>query len=420
MPTIDFDLFYRFIVALGIGFIVGLERERKRAKRGDLFAGVRTFAILGLTGCTAALLSDIGGTPWPLITVLLVVGALLVAAYMRPTDKMAVGLTTEIAALLTVLMGALCYWGELTIATALGVLTTLLLSLKLELHTFATRITQEDVYATLKFAVISLIILPILPRQAFGPPPFDVLNLYNVWLMVVLISGISFLGYVLMKVVDPARGIGLTGLLGGLASSTAVTLTFSSRSHIAPTMGGPFALAVILSWGVMFARVVVMVGAVNRALLAELWLPMGAGAVVTLGYAALLYFWRGRTTGDDVTVVNPFELGPAIKIGLLYAVILVVARAAEIYLGDTGIYLSAMVSGVADVNAITLSMAQLSQPVGTLSPQVAAQAIVLAVVSNTVVKGLIVAATAAVVLKKALLPSVPLIAAAAVAAAWFF
>ena len=415
MPSIDFELFYRFLVALAIGFLIGLERERKRAQHADLFAGVRTFALLALTGCTAALLGELSGTPLPLVIVLLAVGALLVAAYMRPTGSRDVGLTTEVAALLTVLVGALCYWEYMTIAAALGVLMTVLLSLKLELQTFATHLTQEDVYATLKFAVISLIVLPILPRQGLGPPPFDVLNLYNVWLMVVLMSGISFLGYVLMKVVDPTRGIGLTGLLGGLASSTAVTLTFSTRSHDTPAMAGPFALAVVLSWGVMFVRVVVMVAAVNPALLAPLWLPMAVGALVTLGYAALLYFWRGRMDGHNVTVNNPFKLGPAIKLGLFYAVILVVARAAEIYFGDTGVYLSALVSGVADVNAITLSMARLTTPLGTLDPAVAAQAIVLAVVSNTVAKGLIVAATAALALKKSLLPSVPLIA-----AAWLF
>ena len=139
-------------------------------------------------------------------------------------------MTTEVAAVITLTAGALCFWGELELAAALGVSTTVLLALKLQTRTLVRNITPGDVYATLTFAVIALVILPVLPRTGYGPPPFDVLVPHKIWLMVIFISGISFLGYLLIKIVGARRGVGLTGLLGGLASSTAVTLSFAQRS----------------------------------------------------------------------------------------------------------------------------------------------------------------------------------------------
>lgn len=201
------DLFYRFGIALVIGLLVGLERERSAGEtQDDLLAGVRTFPLFGLAGCTAALVTDILASPWPFIMIIATLGLLLAGANVVLAWRNKVGLTTEAAALLTILAGALCYWEYLALATAIGVTTTLLLSLKLEMRRFARRISQEDLYATLQFAVISAIVLPVLPDRSFGPPPFDVLNSYRIWLMVVFISGISFLGYVLMKLVDVQDG----------------------------------------------------------------------------------------------------------------------------------------------------------------------------------------------------------------------
>ena len=173
------------------------------------------------------------------------------------------GLTTEMAALVAFFTGGLCYWGYLRLGAALGVGSAVLLSLKVQTHTLARTLDQENVFATLKFAVITVIVLPLLPQQGYGPSPFDVLVPYNVWLMVVLISGISFLGYVLIKVVGPRRGVGLTGILGGLASSTAVTLSVAERSRDSEGLDRPFALAVTLAWAIMFVRVIVEVAVIN-------------------------------------------------------------------------------------------------------------------------------------------------------------
>jgi uncharacterized membrane protein (DUF4010 family) len=281
------------------------------------------------------------------------------------------------------------------------------------LHHLVKRVSSEDLYATLKFAIISLIILPVLPNQNFGPPPFDAFNPYKTWLMVVFISGISFLGYLLIKVVGAKRGIGLTGILGGLVSSTAVTLSFSERSQEGPHLARPFALAITLAWTVMFGRVAIEVAVLNRSLLAELWLPMVTAAGAGLAFCAYYYFAHRTHEEGDVQLSNPFELGPAIKFGILYAVVLIVAKAAQYYFQTAGLYAAAAVAGLADVDAITLSMAELAGSPGGVEVSVAARAVILAVMSNTIVKGVIALSTGSKSLRKALLPPFALILVAA-------
>jgi uncharacterized membrane protein (DUF4010 family) len=321
-----------------------------------------------------------------------------------------VGLTTEIAALVTFLAGALCYWGLLALAAALAVGTTALLALKLHTRLLAQRITREDVYATLKFAFITAIVLPVLPAVGFGPSPFDVLVPRRIWLMVVFISGISFLGYFMIKLLGARRGVGLTGILGGLASSTAVTLSFAGRSRDAPELARSFALAILLAWSIMFFRVIVEVVVVNPPLLTILWIPMTAAAIVALSYSA--YLFRTESTPQEAetgTFRNPFSLIPALTFGALYAIILLTSNAAQLYLGTVGVYASSIVAGLADVDAITLSMAHLSRD--ALDMEVAARAIVLAAASNTIVKGGIVMATGSKSLRRAILPGLILIVA---------
>jgi uncharacterized membrane protein (DUF4010 family) len=403
MPQVD--LFYRFGAALAIGFLVGLQREYAHGgPEREIFAGARTFALLGLAGCAAALAADALDSAWAFLGIFLALAGLVIVSYFVSAWRGAVGMTSEVAVLLTVLAGALCYWGYMALAAALGVATTVLLSLKLETETFVRRISREDVYATLKFAVITAIILPVLPNHTYGPPPLDVLNPYKVWLMVVFISGIGFLGYVLVKVVGPRRGVGLTGLLGGMVSSTAVTLSFSQRSQKEPALVRPFALAITVAWTVMFARVVIEVAALNVALLRVFWLPMAAAGAVGLAYCVYLYIAQRSGGEGEMSFSNPFELGPAIKFGLLYAIILLVSKAAQTYLGNAGLYVSSILAGLTDVDAITLSVSELSRAGGSLSLSVAARAIVLAAMANTVVKGGLVLTGGSPALRRALLP----------------
>jgi uncharacterized membrane protein (DUF4010 family) len=407
----ELSLFYRFGVALFIGILIGLQREyadeAEGRPAGTHFAGVRTFALIALAGCTGALVADLLDSPLIFAALLLLMGGLIGVGYMHTSAAGRVGITTEVAAVITILVGALAYWDQNGLAVAIAVVVLVLLSMKLELHRFAERLTREDVLATVKFAVITAVILPVLPNQSFGPPPFDVLNPYKIWLMVVLISGISFLGYILIKLVGSHRGLALTGLLGGLASSTAVTLSMSARSRSQSGMARAYAMAVLLAWCVMFIRVLVEMAVVNPSLLQATWAPVTAGGLAA-ALAAGYLFYREAEDEEELTVSNPFELGPAFGFGLLYGLVLLVTRTAQIHFGDAGIYLSSAASGLVDVDAITLSMAELAAT-GGLEVEVGALAVVLAVVSNTVVKGAVALFGGSASFRRAVVPGFVLV-----------
>lgn len=407
--TVQVDLFLRFGVALTIGFMIGLQREYAfREKQQDLLAGERTFALMALAGSLAAMIADIFDSSFVFLGVIFLVGIFTAIAYFIDAWRGQVGLTTEIAILITILIGALCYWDHLALAAALGIITTVLLTVKIETDRLVRVLTREDIFAALQFAVISLVILPVLPKESNLPPPFDVLSPFRIWLMVVFISGINFIGYFAIKFVGPERGIGLTGLLGGLVSSTGVTLGFSERSNRESSLAKPFSLAIMISWTVMFARVLVEVGVLNLELLQLVWPPIAAAGVVGLLYCVYLHMSQRTTEKDTLEFSNPFDLVSAIKFGLLYAVILLIARAGQLYFGETGVYISSLVSGLADVDAITISLAQLSME-GTVSEIVAAQSIVIATIANTTAKGAIVIIGGAYLLKRALVPGMLLV-----------
>ncbi|MBC8332365.1 MAG: MgtC/SapB family protein [Anaerolineae bacterium] len=400
----ELQLFTRFGAALAIGFLIGLQREFASSSRSqEIVAGERTFALMGMVGALAAMAADQLDAPLAFFGVILLLGLFSAVAYFIDAWRGFVGLTTEVAIIIALLIGALCYWGYLSLAMALGIATTALLSLKLETDRFVRSLTREDIFAALQFAVISAIILPILPNQSFLPPPFDVLNPFKIWLMVVFISGISFLGYVAIKIVGPEQGIGLTGFLGGLVSSTAVTLSFSDRSSREPNLSKPFALAIMIAWTVMFSRVLIEVGVLNRQLLGMVWKPLAAAGLVGLLYGGYLFFSQRADEKGNMSFSNPFDLKSAIKFGLLYGLVLLISRAAQMYFGDTGILVSSLLSGIADVDAITLSMAELSNT-GDVELHIASRAVVIATMSNTVVKGIIALMGGSPVLRKALLP----------------
>jgi uncharacterized membrane protein (DUF4010 family) len=416
--------FYKFGVALVIGLLIGLQREyayEKEDNRQDveesLFAGARTFALMALFGCTAAFIGEISGSFWAAIILMLMMGAMIMLAYVIDAGRGQPGMTTEVAALMTIMIGAVCYWDHLVIATALGVVTMTLLTLKVQTQWLARNLSREDLYATLKFAIITVIVLPVLPQNGYGPTPFNILVPYNIWLMVVLITGMSFFGYLLMKFVGPSKGVGLTGILGGIISSTALTVTFAQRSRDSQALAGAFALGILAAWGIMFLRVMVIVGILNLSLLSLVWLPMTVALLVSLAiciYLAVSRKMEQRTEQDEFK--TPFKLPPAFTFAILYALILLAVNAARIYFGDTGVYFSSIISGLVDVDAITVSMSQLSAR-NSLGPEVASRAIVLAAAANTFMKGCIVLFIASAPLRKIVLPGMLLIMATSVGVA---
>jgi uncharacterized membrane protein (DUF4010 family) len=381
----DLDLALRFGAALGLGLLLGLERERKRDAE-LLFGGVRTFALIALLGALGAFMERQLDQAWLILAAFVALSALVIVSYATTAARGELGITTEVTALLAFIVGALCGWEKVGVASVVTVVCLLLLTLKDFLHRLARRVELADVEATLQFAVISVIILPLLPNQNFGPPPIDVINPYKIWLMVVLIAGLNFLGYLLVKVLGSEHGLVVTGILGGLVSSTAVTLSFSQRSRQEPSLSSAFVLAILVAWTIMFVRVFVMVGVVNRELAGSLALALACMAAA--GLLISFFLWqrsKARETGTVSAGANPFELSEAIKFGFLFGFVTVVAKAAETYFGATGLYLAGALAGLTDVDAISLSMANLA----TTNPEsllIAARTIVIAVVANTLVK----------------------------------
>lgn len=417
------ELFYHFGVALAIGLLIGMEREFKKSDEAQqfLFGGIRTFPLLALTGCSAAMLGDLMNSPWGFVLPIVITGAFLVVAYLGTVNKRDFGMTTEVAALLTVIIGVFCYYGQIELAVALGIIVLVLLSFKVKLHEFSKMLTQEEIVSLAKFGLMTAIVLPILPNEPTLPAPFDVLILRNIWLMVVLVTAIGMVGYFLKKLIANRKAIVLTGFIGGLVSSTAVTLSFSSLSKGHSTLSKAYAVAIIVSWITMFLRIVAEVAVVNTNLVKDMWIPMTAAAITGGLYCWFLYNKDGKheAIADNVEVEKPFSLKKSLIFGGLYAAVIVIANIAQINFGDKGIYLSAIAAGFTDVDAITLSMAEMSRVSGSVDPDVAIRAISLAAVSNTLVKASIVFTTAHKVLKKEILPGLLLIVLAALATVFF-
>lgn len=376
---------WQFVVALGLGMLIGLERERTRGEQ-KTFAGVRTFSFVALLGATSVYAGELSGLPWIVGLVFLGIVAVVVVAYHVTAQGGEIGATTEVSVFITFFIGSMCAWDKVGVAGAVAVAAMVILALKGWLHNLAKRIESSDVEATLKFAIITFIVLPLVPNTNYGPAGLEVINPYRTWLMVVLIAGLNFCGYILVKVVGREHGLGITGLLGGLVSSTAVTLSFSQRSRAEPHLVPVLAPAILLAWTVMFFRVVVEVGVVNLSLAKDLMLGMVLMGAASLGISFLL--WRRGRSKEKAEVEsghNPFSLGDAIKFGGLFAVVIFVAKAAQVYFGNTGLYLAGALAGLTDVDAIALSMANLAQQ-DPASSGAAARTIVIAVISNTMVK----------------------------------
>jgi uncharacterized membrane protein (DUF4010 family) len=401
-------LFMRFGVALLIGILIGMQREYSfnRGEEREHTAGIRTFALISLCGCASSFISDITHSVLPLVAIIGVFGFIFAVTQYADTLNEKSGITGEVSALIALICGILCYHNQLAAAGALGVITTLLLSMKPELHGIVKSMSREDLFATLKFAVITAIILPILPNATFGPEPFNEINPFKIWMLVILISGISYVGYVLIKIVGPSKGMGLTGLLGGLASSTALTLSCTQQSRQAQTLARNIALAITIAWTVMFGRIVVIVGILNLPLAERIVLPMLIPVAAGLIYCFWLYQKAVRTdNAAEVSFANPFELWPAISFAVLVSAILVVSKFAQMKWGNSGVLISSVIAGIADVDAISVSLAQLSLKQGGLDATSAATGIVLAAATNTATKGLIVISMGSSSLRRYILPA---------------
>ena len=388
-------------MAILMGLLVGLERQH--SQRGDeaLFAGVRTFPLIALLGFLSGLLTK-AGYAWVLPVALAGTCALIIAGYVQTARGLHKGSTTEFVAVLTFVFGALTALGYLIAAATFAVVTTLLLSFKAPLHRLAERIREDEIYAILKFAVVSVIILPLLPDRAYGP--LKVLNPRLIWWMVVLISAVSMLGYVLMRFFGARQGITVTGILGGLASSTATTFGLSEKARAAESgLARFFALGIMIASTIMFLRMLFLVFVVQPDLVEILVLPIAIPTLVGAGLALFLWMKKGGQGEADLQVRNPMQLRAAIEFGLIFAVVLFISRTAYQYLGSSGMYVAGALTGLADVDAFTISAARLVQQ-NVLASNTAAASILLAGAANTLVKGGIAAFLGGPALRRTALP----------------
>jgi len=375
------DLF----IALGIGLLVGLQKERTASP----LAGLRTFALVSVVGAVTAILSSTTG-PWVIVAALVAIAALMVLGNVMSMRKGDIdpGQTTEVAIILTFLIGALVVVGPREIAIVAGATLAMLLHLRDEMKGWVRRLSDRDVRAIMQFVVVSLIVLPVLPDETYGP--YDVLNPREIWWMVVLIVGLNLIGYGAFRLMSERAGSILLGVLGGVVSSTATTMSYARHTKQNERAS---AAAVVIIWiasGMVFVRVLVEIGAVAPGLL-----PFAAGplaimlAVFALG--ATLAWRRGSASGESpLQPTNPSELKPAILFALLYAVVSLAIAAARDVLGITGMFAAAAIAGLTDVDAITLSTSQLvSRQV--IDPDTGWRLILVATLSNMVFKFALVA-----------------------------
>jgi uncharacterized membrane protein (DUF4010 family) len=388
----------RLLVAALLGGLVGVERERSEKERGiHHFAGVRTFPMFALLGAGLTVAS--GGAGAVAAAGFLGLAALVIVSYLR-TSREDVGVTTEVAALATYMVGVLAGVGALVVAGAVGIGVTVLLAGKQRLEAFPRALTREELGATLTLAVIAAIVLPVLPDARYGP--WGVWNPRTLWAMVVLVCGLSFVAFVAMRLLGTGRGLYLSGLLGGLVSSTAATVSFATRSREAAAHAAPLAGAAGLASLVMLVRVGVLTAVANPGLLTRLGPFLGL-SVAGGALALILLLRRAPLAGDQSPqVTNPFRLSEALKFAAVYAIVLLVVEGASRYLGTWGVVVAAVLAGLTDVDAITLSLAG---AVGaTLPPGAAAAAIAIAALSNTMAKAAYAVWLGSPAFRRAMLP----------------
>ncbi len=371
----------QFLTSLAIGLLIGLERERNPSAK----AGLRTFTLVALLGTLAAMLSEKIGQPWLLVAVWVVVGAMITAAYInKPTEENDPGTTTVAALLMCYGLGALIWYGQATLAIMLAIGTTTLLYFKPELRGMTQRLTRRDLVSILQFAVLTFVILPILPDKSFGP--YGAFNPHQAWVMVVLISGVSLGGYVALHLVKQRYGAPLLGVFGGLVSSTATTLVYARHSKVNSNMVRLSAVVILIANLVVLVRLSILGAVVSPTVVVYLLPVMGIGLL--FGIASTAIVWSKLKTPGNFPMpetANPTEIHAALGFGLMYVVVLLCAAWLSDIAGSKGLYAVALISGLTDVDAITLSSLHLLE-LGKLSESNVVTGIALAYLSNLAFK----------------------------------
>ncbi len=374
------SIFLSLFIALALGLLVGLQRESVSSK----VAGIRTFPLVTVFGTICGLLGQEAGAVVIAMGLLATASLVLIGKYSEfKVEKADPGLTTEIALLLMYGVGAYLVYGNREVAIAIGGGTAVLLHFKGELHQWVARLSEKDLRAIMQFALISMVVLPILPNRTYGP--YAVLNPRNIWLMVVLIVGIGLSGYIVYKFIGSRAGLLLGGVIGGLISSTATTVSFARRTKASPGTTLPATIILLIASAIVFIRVMIEIATVSIHFLWAALVPLS----LMLGTLALLILGLWFRDRDQIETIsdpeNPSELKPALLFGLLYALILLAAAFVRDRFGLQGLYVVAGISGLTDVDAITLSTSQLVN-LDRIAPEDGRRVIVLAIMANLVFK----------------------------------
>jgi uncharacterized membrane protein (DUF4010 family) len=350
---VDIEAIQQLAVSFGLGLLLGLERERSESS----IAGIRTFPFISLLGTICAQISVAAGG-WIIGAGLAALAVILVTANLAKlrAGEIDPGITTEVAALLLYALGALIVVGDLTVAVVIGGVMAVLLHLKQPLHTFAKEIGKNDMHAIMQFVILTLIILPVLPNKKYGP--YEVWNPFKIWLMVVLIVGLSLGGYVAFKYLGARAGTLLGGILGGLISSTAATFSFARRAASETSLAPLAALVIMIAACVSLARVLVEIAAVASGSFPDLAPPLAVLLAVCCIIAGAMYLLSRKQQHVRMSEQkNPAEIKSAVIFGAVYALVLLAVAAAKERFGEAGLYVVAAISGLTDMDAITLSVA---------------------------------------------------------------
>ncbi|MDB6095254.1 MAG: hypothetical protein JWM32_2816 [Verrucomicrobia bacterium] len=416
------DLLIPIVVSACLGALVGLIRQwsDQTSPEGSVdLGGVRTYSFWAILGCLGAALGETA-TPALLAVIVGIVGVHQIVAMAKMPAPHRPGGTTFASALLTVLVGALVFWEYRQAAALVTATIMVLLGLKQPLHAWTRKFTPADMRATLQFVAVTGVILPLVPDQNFGP--FEAFNPYKTWMLVVLMSGIGFLGYLAMRLLGAGAGILITSLFGGLASSTATTLAFSRRSRDDPRLSEHYSMAVVIACSAMLARVAVAVSILNLQLGFKLIAPFALMALPGALYGAWLWFKRqpGKGSGTAPQIANPLTLRTVLKFALLYAVIGFLVKAiTSLGFLKTALLPLSFFSGMTDMDAISLLMAG-SEVNGTVPLHLAMQAVLVAAASNSLIKAGFAISLGSPVLKREISVVLGLTAAAGVAGCWIF
>lgn len=383
----DTSLLFRLTVALAIGLLIGLERgwKQREEAEGERTAGLRTYTLVALLGALSAILTTHTNAAFLALSFLGFSLAFSAFSWLEAKAEDNFSVTSVVAGFLTFSLGAYAVLGNLRIAIAASIVVTLILALKQPLHQWVRNLTWLEIRSALILLAMTFLALPILPDRTVDP--WDSVNPAEIWLLAIIIAGISFAGYIAVKIMGSQAGVALAAGAGGLASSTATTVTLARMAREQPAASPLLAGGILLSGSVMVVRVLVVASALNRSLLLPLAWPLGTAGLVMIAIAGLLFFTHGRGSKEhpQLSMKSPFDLGTALKLAALIAVISLLAKIISTYAGDVGITILAALSGIADVDAITLSLARLANNNG-IAIHTAALGIAIAVAVNTVVK----------------------------------